>query len=257
MNQIAHSLRARGAVVVTAAVMAAVATGCGASVSGNGSPAAGVSVGTASGGNPAFALQQEFETVINAVAPTVVQVETAKGLGAGVVYDGNGDIVTNAHVVANAKTFTVTLDNGGRHSATLVGVDTANDLAVIRVAGVRPPAATFGDSSTVKSGESALAIGNPLGLRATVTQGIVSGMRQSVPEGNGVTLPLVIQTSAAINPGNSGGALVDLNGRVIGIPTLAALDPELGNGAAPGIGFAIPSNTVRSVATRLVQQSPA
>jgi putative serine protease PepD len=96
-----------------------------------------------------------------------------------------------------------------------------------------------------------LAIGNPLGLRSSVTQGIVSSTNRSVAEGNGVTLASAIQTSAAINPGNSGGALVDLSGRVIGIPTLAALDPELG-GEAAGIGFAIPSDTVTQVATRLI-----
>jgi S1-C subfamily serine protease len=150
----------------------------------------------------------------------------------------------------------VTLDNGNRHGATLVGTDPSNDLALIRVSGARPPAATFADSSKVVSGQLALALGNPLGLRASVTQGIVSGERQHVPEGNGVTLPSMIQTSAAINPGNSGGALVDLNGRVIGTPTLAAIDPQLGNSAAPGIGFAIPSNTVRSVAQQLAAGPP-
>jgi S1-C subfamily serine protease len=101
-------------------------------------------------------------------------------------------------------------------------------------------------------GDLAIAIGNPLGLRSSVTDGIVSAFRQGVSEGNGVALPLVIQTSAAINPGNSGGALADLEGRVIGIPTLAATDPELG-GSAPGIGFAIPSNLVKDLATQIIR----
>ena len=99
-----------------------------------------------------------------------------------------------------------------------------------------------------------LAIGNPLGLQSSVTEGIVSALGRTVNEDNGVTLPDVIQTSAAINPGNSGGALVDLEGQVIGIPTLAATDPQLGGSAAPGIGFAIPSNTVRDIATQLIGQ---
>ena len=99
----------------------------------------------------------------------------------------------------------------------------------------------------MRVGQYALAIGNPLGLRSSVTQGIVSSTSRTVPEGNGVALPSVIQTSAPINPGNSGGALVDATGAVIGIPTLAATDPEMG-GAADGIGFAISSNTVRSIA---------
>jgi S1-C subfamily serine protease len=100
----------------------------------------------------------------------------------------------------------------------------------------------------------ALAIGNPLGLQSSVTEGIVSALGRTVNEDNGVALPDVIQTSAAINPGNSGGALVDLQGQVIGIPTLAATDPQLGGSAAPGIGFAIPSNTVRDIATQLISQ---
>src|SRR5581483_4288399 len=98
-----------------------------------------------------------------------------------------------------------------------------------------------------------IAIGNPLGLRSSVTDGIVSAFRQGVSEGNGVALPLMIQTSAAINPGNSGGALADLQGRVIGIPTLAATDPELGGTAAPGIGFAIPSSLVKDIATQIIR----
>jgi putative serine protease PepD len=101
-------------------------------------------------------------------------------------------------------------------------------------------------------GDIAIAIGNPLGLRSSVTDGIVSAFRQGVSEGNGVALPLVIQTSAPINPGNSGGALADLEGRVIGIPTLAATDPALG-GSAPGIGFAIPSNLVKDLAAQIIR----
>jgi S1-C subfamily serine protease len=98
-----------------------------------------------------------------------------------------------------------------------------------------------------------LALGNPLGLRSSVTEGIVSAVGRSVPEGDGVTLSSVIQTSAAINPGNSGGALVNLSGHVIGIPTLAALDPQMGSSVAPGIGFAIAGNTVRRTATALAR----
>ena len=112
--------------------------------------------------------------------------------------------------------------------------------------------AAFANSSALEVGDFAIAIGNPLGLRSSVTDGIVSAFRQGVSEGNGVALPLMIQTSAAINPGNSGGALADLQGRVIGIPTLAATDPELGGGTAPGIGFAIPSNLVKDIAAQIV-----
>ena len=168
------------------------------------------------------------------------------------VFDNRGDVVTNAHVVQGSRRFVVTLARGDRHSATLVGSDPSNDLAVIHVSGATPPAATFRPSPDPQVGDLALAIGNPLGLRSSVTQGIVSSIRRSVPEGNGVTLSPAIQTSAAINPGNSGGALADLSGRVIGIPTLAALDPEMGGAQAPGIGFAIPSSTVERVANSLL-----
>jgi Trypsin-like peptidase domain/PDZ domain len=119
-----------------------------------------------------------------------------------------------------------------------VGSFPANDLAVIHLEDATPRPATFADSSKIEVGEVALAIGNPLGLRSSVTEGIVSSVGRTVSAGEGVVLPSVIQTSAPINPGNSGGALVDLSGRVIGIPTLAALVPELGS-AAPGIGFVV------------------
>jgi S1-C subfamily serine protease len=202
----------------------------------------------------ALAFQNALVTVVRAVSPSVVQIQNAEGLGSGVVLDGNGHIVTNAHVVGTAKTFTVTTSNGKQYkNATLVGVFAPDDLAVIKVSGANLRPATFGDSSKLKVGDIAIAIGNPLGLRSSVTEGIVSAFRTAVPEGNGNTIPSMIQTSAAINPGNSGGALVDISGRVIGIPTLAASDPQLGGGAAPGIGFAIPSNLAKDIAGQLVQ----
>ena len=200
----------------------------------------------------AVAVQDQFVQVVDRVSPQVVQIETSEGLGSGIVYDDQGDIVTNAHVAGNSRRFVVTLAGGDRHDATLVGSDPSNDLAVIRLDGSAPAPAAFGDSSGVRSGDIVFAIGNPLGLQSSVTQGIVSSLNRNVGEGNGVTLSDVIQTSAEINPGNSGGALVDLSGNVVGIPTLAALDPEFGNAQAVGIGFAIPSDTVKSVADRLI-----
>jgi S1-C subfamily serine protease len=183
-----------------------------------------------------------------------VEIATSAGLGSGVVYDDQGHIVTNAHVVGNASRFHVTLVDGHSFDATLVGTYPADDLAVIKLSSGTPPApARFGDSSQVKAGEISLAIGNPLGLASSVTDGIVSFTGRTVSEGDGVVLPSTIQTSAAVNPGNSGGALVDLGGEVIGIPTLAASDPQMG-GAAGGIGFAIPSNTVKRIADQLIRQ---
>jgi S1-C subfamily serine protease len=200
---------------------------------------------------PVRAFQEQLVHVVRTVSPSVVQIQTAAGLGSGVVYDGKGNIVTNAHVVGSAQKFVITLADG-RHPGTLVGTFPPNDLAVVHVEGVSPRPAPFADSSKIAVGDFALAIGNPLGLRSSVTDGIVSSLGRTVSEGNGVTLPSVIQTSAAINPGNSGGALVDLAGQVIGIPTLAALDPQLGGAQAPGIGFAIPSNTARKIADQLI-----
>jgi S1-C subfamily serine protease len=194
-----------------------------------------------------------FENVVARALPSVVQIRSQSGLGSGVVFDTEGHVVTNAHVVAGFKRFAVTLSDGTVHNASLKGSFPQGDLAVVELEGARPKPAVFADSSQVRVGEYALAIGNPLGLRSSVTQGIVSSTSRTVPEGGGVTLPSVIQTSAPINPGNSGGALVDSTGAVIGIPTLAALDPEMG-GAADGIGFAISSNTVRSVAEQLIDR---
>ncbi len=142
--------------------------------------------------------------------------------------------------------------DGHRYPATLVGSYVPDDLAVITIgAGHALKPAIFADSSKVEVGDIVLAAGNPLGLQSSITDGIVSALGRNVSEGRGIVLPNVIQTSAPINPGNSGGALVDLAGRVIGIPTLAAADPQLG-GAAAGIGFAIPSNTARDIASQII-----
>jgi S1-C subfamily serine protease len=203
-------------------------------------------------GGQTLELQNLFVRVVKNVSPSVVQIETNAGLGSGVVYDDKGDIVTNAHVVAGASKFTVTLANGHRHPATLVGSFPPNDLAVVHVEGEAPPPARFGHSEPLAVGDIVFAIGNPLGLRSSVTEGIISSLGRTVSEGNGVALPSVIQTSAAINPGNSGGALVDLESEVIGIPTLAALDPEFGSTPAAGIGFAIPSSAVKLIVDQLI-----
>jgi putative serine protease PepD len=197
------------------------------------------------------ALQNAFVSVYRQVSPSVVQIQTSEGLGSGIVFDTKGDIVTNAHVVGSATTFVVTTSTGKQYRGSLVGKFDADDLAVIKVSGAKLRPASFADSSKLRVGELAMAIGNPLGLQSSVTQGIVSALGRQEPEGNGVVLQNAIQTSAAINPGNSGGALVNIGAKVIGIPTLAAADPQLG-GAASGIGFAIPSNTVTSIASQLV-----
>jgi S1-C subfamily serine protease len=219
----------------------------------NTSPAAS---GTAASPRPspaiAGALQNDFVNVVNSISPSVVVIETTTGLGSGVVFDDKGDIVTNNHVVTGSTKFTVTLADGQVLPGTLVGEYPAGDLAVIHVTGTNLKPATFADSSKLSVGDIVLAVGNPLALQTSVTEGIVSALGRSVPESSTVTLPNVIQTSAEINPGNSGGALVDLAGDVVGIPTLTALDPEFNDTPAAGIGFAISSNMAVDVAGQLI-----
>src|SRR5690348_3788919 len=208
-----------------------------------------------------YAGPASYAGVVRKVLPSVVLIRTSEGLGSGVVLDTKGNIVTNAHVAGNAKEFQVQVagDTSPR-SAKLVGTYPPDDLAVIRAdnpAGLEP--ATFGDSDLAQAGDVVLAIGNPLGLSGSVTQGIVSATDRAVTEpatdgavpGSAATLPGAIQTSAPINPGNSGGALVNVAGHVIGIPTLAAGSPQ-GGGQAQGIGFAIPSNLARDIATQII-----
>src|SRR5260370_32491493 len=157
---------------------------------------------------------------------------------------GGGYSGTNNHGVSKAQTIQVVLYNGTKLQAQLVGTDPADDLAVLKIT---PPSsgltvATLGDSSKLQVGQDVMAIGNPLGITQTVTSGIVSALGRSVSEGQGgATIPNAIQTDAPINPGNSGGALVDLQGNLIGIPTLTAIDPEF-NTPPNGVGFAIPYN---------------
>jgi putative serine protease PepD len=197
----------------------------------------------------AQALTLQFERVVRAVQPSVVQIETTEGLGSGVILDTDGHVVTNAHVIGSAKRFTVTLYDGRRVPATLVGSFAPEDIGVIDidVKGLRPIAW----ASAAAVGEVVMAIGNPLGLRASVTQGIVSAVGRLGQEGGGVVLPNTVQTSAAINPGNSGGALVNLRGEMVGIPTLGAVNPEAGT-PANGIGFAIASSRALFIARQLV-----
>jgi len=200
-------------------------------------------------GSAALALQAQMVAVIKQVSPSIVVIETATGLGSGIIYDNNGDIVTNAHVVGTSKTFKVTLANGKVYNGTLVGSYTADDIAVVHITAPGLSPATFGDSSKLSVGDFVMAMGNPLGLQSSVTEGIVSALGRQVTEPAGNALPDAIQTSAAINPGNSGGALVDLNGNVVGIPTLEATDQ---GSAAAGIGFAISSNRAKTIADQLI-----
>jgi S1-C subfamily serine protease len=194
-----------------------------------------------------------YTSVVNAVSPSIVLIETTSGLGSGIVYDSSGDIVTNAHVVGTATQFTVTASDGKQFQASLVGSYPPSDVAVIKVANptdLHP--VQFGNSGQLQVGQVVLAMGNPLGFQSSVTEGIVSGLGRTVSEPDGAVLTDVVQTSAAINPGNSGGGLVNLQDQIVGMPTLAAVDPQVGS-AAPGIGFALSSNTVQDYANQIIK----
>ncbi|MFI8532064.1 S1C family serine protease [Streptomyces aquilus] len=259
----AHRRRAPRLVTPFAALACSVALLAGCSDSGSSGSAGERQDPTTQAAAPAVDndLQDAYQKVIKQVLPSVVQIQASGDLGSGVVYDDKGHIVTNAHVVGNEKTFQVTTaNNENTLSAKLVYSYPEQDLAVIKLDkvpdGLR--AATFADSSKVQVGQIVLAMGSPLGLSSSVTQGIVSATGRTVTEGRsdggtGATIGNMVQTSAAINPGNSGGALVNLDAQVIGIPTLAATDPNFGNSAAPGIGFAIPASMVRTVADQIVE----
>lgn len=189
--------------------------------------------------------------VVKATSPSVVQIETGQGLGSGIVYDGKGHIVTNAHVVGGARSVQVTLSDGRQEQGNVVGSYPPDDIAVVQISASKLKPARFADSSKLRVGDIVMAIGNPLGLRSSVTQGIVSALGRTVTTQGG-SLPDTVQTSAPINPGNSGGALVNLSSRVVGIPTAAAADPNFGTAAA-GLGFAISSNRARFIADQLIK----
>ena len=203
-------------------------------------------------------LQQTIINVIHSVQPSVVEITSTGGsgeaIGSGVVVRSNGYIVTNDHVVQGFSQFQVTLSSGAQEPAQLVGQDPQDDLAVLKVNASNLQQINFGSSAQVQVGAFAIALGSPLGLQQSATFGIVSALNRSASEGaNGPAAELtgLIQTSAQINPGNSGGALVNLQGQLIGIPTLGAVDPNTGSAAA-GIGFAIPSDRVKFVEDQLI-----
>jgi S1-C subfamily serine protease len=204
-------------------------------------------------------LEAQQEAAIAKIESAVVELEvmTAQGrqqIGSGVIIDTKGDIVTNNHVISGEQSIEVVLYNGSTEQAQLVGANAADDLAVVRIQPfAHMTVAQFGDSSKLVVGQEVLAIGNPLGITETATKGIVSALNRSVTESTGTTISHAIQTDAAVNPGNSGGALINLQGQLVGIPTLTAINTET-NTDAKGVSFAIPSNLVQTVAQQILQQ---
>ena len=175
----------------------------------------------------------------------------SEGTGSGSVIDKSGHILTNWHVIANARNIQVTLFNGENYEAKVVGFDPPNDIAIIKIDAPEKDLSpiTMGDSSKLKVGMRVLAIGNPFELERTLTTGIVSSLNRSLELQDNWTIKSIIQVDAAINPGNSGGPLLDLHGRLIGINTAIASK----TGQSSGVGFAIPVNLVSRVVPELVQ----
>jgi putative serine protease PepD len=180
---------------------------------------------------------------------------SSSALGTGFVFDARGDIVTNQHVVSGATSVTVKFMDGSTYKGTVVGTDPSTDLAVVRV---NAPASklkplTLADSTNLSVGDGVVAIGNPFGLDGTVTTGIVSALNREITSPDNTPIEGAIQTDAAINHGNSGGPLLDLAGNVIGVTSQIQSD----SGGNDGVGFAVPSNTVRSIVSQLIASGKA
>jgi putative serine protease PepD len=176
--------------------------------------------------------------------------QTQQAQGSGFVYDAAGHVVTNEHVVDGAQSISVRFWNGAAYHATVVGADPSTDIAVIKVdapASMLHPLA-LGDSGSLQVGQGVVAIGSPFGLEETVTAGIISALHREMTAPNNFTIADSIQTDAAINHGNSGGPLLDLNAKVIGVTAQIESD----SGGNEGVGFAVPANTVRSIAAQLI-----
>ncbi len=200
-----------------------------------------------------LSLQQIYEKAIDSVVSISCTTGSGSASGTGVVLTKNGYLVTNAHVVENASAIRVHTTDGRTFSARLVGADTASDLAVLYVQAKDLAAAEFGSSDSLRVGDAVAAIGDPLGseLRGTMTDGIVSAINRNITTG-GRTMTL-IQTNAALNSGNSGGPLLNCYGQVIGINTMK-IASDLHTGSTEGLGFAIPSTTVKQVVDQLIRQ---
>ncbi len=201
-----------------------------------------------------LSLIQIFERAETGVVRVNIQrseeVVSTNGVGSGFVFDKNGHVITNAHVVENSDKVVVTFLDGRSYNAEVIGIDPATDISVIRVdtepSLLKP--LLIGDSSNLKVGMQVAAIGNPFGLSGSMTSGIVSALGRLLPQESGFSIPDVIQTDAAINPGNSGGPLLNSRGEVVGINTAI----QSATGEFTGVGFAIPSNTIAKIVPKLI-----
>jgi putative serine protease PepD len=212
--------------------------------------------------------QSSISGIVETAMPSVVEVRTesaaetfpspfpnpvpsprVEGLGSGWVYDDEGHVVTNQHVVGGADRVTVVFQDGAEVPATVVGTDPSTDVAVLKLEeGHEAPVLPLGSTSSLRLGDTVIAIGSPLGLQGSVTAGIVSGLGRDIPAPNDFTIAGAVQTDAALNHGNSGGPLLDTGGRVVGMNAQIASE----TGANTGIGYAIPVETVKRFADQLI-----
>jgi S1-C subfamily serine protease len=237
------------ALIVAAAVLVGTQIGDGPSSKGQ----TATPLSASAGRPPETRINQIYARVSKGVVNVQVAQGSGEATGTGFVIDTDGTIVTNAHVVGTSSTAKVRFDDGDTPvDATVIGRDPSSDLAVLHVDPAKAGtlhALTFANSDDVRVGDTAIAIGYPLGLDRTATAGIISGLGRKIEAPNGFSIDKVIQTDAPINPGNSGGPLIDARGRVIGVNSQIATAGG-GNGNV-GIGFAVPSNTVRDVVPQL------
>jgi S1-C subfamily serine protease len=242
-----------GIVLLSAAIGAAFGAGSAALLdNGNSTTTPVASAPAASAPTTSTASTASLADLYDSLRPSIVEITAASsrtgagGTGSGIILDTQGNIVTNYHVVNGANNLDVKLSDGSSISATVVGTDPGDDLAVIHIdpqgATLRP--VTLADSTAVRIGDRVVAIGNPLGLEATLTDGVVSGLGRVLSDGNGRPLRELIQTDTAINPGNSGGGLFNLNGELVGITN--ALENPSGADSFSGIGYAIPVSTLKA-----------
>jgi putative serine protease PepD len=211
---------------------------------------------TVSDGQPTSSSSSlSVQSIYRLAGKGVVEITAGQGQGSGFVYDSNGHIVTNAHVVEGSSSVSIKFSNGKAYSARVVGTDASTDLAVLKV---DAPVSqlfplTLGDSSSLVVGDQVVAIGSPFGLEGTVTSGIVSALHREMTSPNNFAIDNSIQTDAAINHGNSGGPLLNAEGKVVGVTAQI----ESNSGGNEGVGFAVPSNTVRSIASQLISNGKA
>ena len=262
-----------GLIAINSPITFAQSTSGGASTSQ--SVSTSLSSGLASTSSSAVLLDASVESVAKSANPAVVTItnlqaqmnprsgSTSSALtpvdsGSGYIISSDGYVVTNNHVIAGGQSFTVEFMDGSTTAATLVGADTVQDVAVLKLelkSGEKIPGVlSFGDSSQVVAGQQVVAIGTPYGEYAnSVSTGIVNAVDRSLDEGNGLAIPNLIQHDAPIYPGNSGGPLLNLNGEVIGMNVAAATDPTTGGQTATGIYFAIDSNVVKEITDSIIK----